>query len=409
MNRRVVISGVGTVNGIGQDALATWAAVAAGHHGIGPITHYATEGRRVTLAAEVKGYCPEDYFAAKEARHLDPYIQFALIAAREALADAGDLQVDPYRLGTVVASGIGGLSTIEGEDRRVSADNKFDRVTPYFIPMVISNMGAAQVAMTAKAKGPSMSVASACASSTTAVGQAFRMIRDGYQDAMLAGGCEASITPLAIGGFTAMRALHMGKDPDRASIPFDRDRSGFVMGEGAAILVLEEADRAVARGGHIYAEIIGYGETCDAHHITAPAEDGQAAGAAIRQALAEGGLAPGDLDYINAHGTSTPLNDKIESQVFRNVFGQDLPRVSSTKALTGHLLGAVGALEALICAQALAHNAMPGQFGTLHQDPACALPLAKGGEAVATALTNTLGFGGHNACLLLKRWEGPHA
>ena len=275
--------------------------------------------------------------------------------------------------------------------------------------MVISNMGAAHVAMLAGAKGPSMSVATACASSTTAVGQGFRMIRDGYQDAMLVGGCEASITPLAIGGFTAMRALHMGADPDRASIPFDQDRSGFVMGEGAAVLVLEEADRAQARGAKIYAELVGYGESCDAHHITAPAEDGQAAATAIRQAVEESGLALTDIDYINAHGTSTPLNDQIESRVFNQVFAGQVPLVSSTKALTGHLLGAVGALESLICAQALTYNAAPGQFGTGQQDPACDIPLAKGGEPVKVALTNTLGFGGHNACLVLKKWEGSHA
>lgn len=409
MKRRVVITGIGTINSIGKDAASTWSAVVEGRHGVAPISHYDTSSRRVTLAAEVKDYDPENYFSGKEVRHLDPYIQFALVAAREALADAGDLALDPYRLGTIIASGIGGLSTIEKEDRRVAPDNKFDRVTPYFIPMVISNMGAAHVAMLAGAKGPSMSVATACASSTTAVGQGFRMIRDGYQDAMLVGGCEASITPLAIGGFTAMRALHMGADPDRASIPFDQDRSGFVMGEGAAVLVLEEADRAQARGAKIYAELVGYGESCDAHHITAPAEDGQAAATAIRQAVEESGLALTDIDYINAHGTSTPLNDQIESRVFNQVFAGQVPLVSSTKALTGHLLGAVGALESLICAQALTYNAAPGQFGTGQQDPACDIPLAKGGEPVKVALTNTLGFGGHNACLVLKKWEGSHA
>lgn len=405
MKKRVVITGLGCFSPLGKTVSDTWAAVCAGRHAIRPIRGYDTAGRRVTLAAEVPSYDSSDYFSKKEARHLDPFIQYAIIAAREALKDAGRIHADAYRVSTRVASGIGGLSTIEKEDRRVAADNAFDRVTPFFIPMVISNMAAAHVAMLAGAHGASASLATACASSTDALGEAFRQLRDGYADVSIVGGAEASVTPLAIGGFTSMKALHMGDNPDRASIPFDLERSGFVMGEGAAILVLETLEHAQARKAKIICEVVGYGATCDAHHITAPAAGGEAAAMAMTAALADANLNPADVDYINAHGTSTPLNDRIESMAMRRAFGDDLPPVSSTKALSGHLLGAAGALEALICAQAIRENQRPQQWGVRDQDPECNIPLALAEGPCRVAMSNSLGFGGHNASLIMQRWE----
>lgn len=409
MKRRVVITGRGTINALGHDVESTWSAVRQGRHGIAPITHYDASDRQVHLAAEIKNFDVNDYFSSKEARRMDPYITYAMIAAKEAQKSVGDLACDPYRIGTSISSGIGGLTTIESEHERVLPNGNFDRVTPFFIPMVINNMAAGHISMLFAAQGPCHAVTSACASSTDAIGMAFRMVANGLVDMMIAGGAEASITPLAMGGFTSMKALHRGDDPDRASIPFDKERSGFVMGEGATVLILEELEHALARGADILCEIIGYGATADAYHITAPRPDGEPAARAMEMALAEAGLAPEAIDYINAHGTSTPMNDELETGAIRKIFGERLPEVSSTKALTGHLLGGTGALEALLTGLALAEGMSIPQYGLRVRDEACDLPLSETPRPIATAMSNSLGFGGHNACIVMRRWEADHA
>ena len=312
--KRVVITGLGTINPLGHNVEDTWQGLLSGVCGIDKITRYDTTNRKVTVAAEVKDYFEEDYFSKKEAIHLDRFLQFANIAAKEVLKDSGyqGLQ-NPYRIGSVIASGIGGLETIANENNRVHQENNYDRVTPYFIPMSITNMAAADVSKLFNAKGISESVATACASSTNAIGHAFRLIRSGEMDMMVAGGTEATITPLGIGGFTAIKALSQETNPLKASIPFDKKRNGFVMGEGAAILVLEEYEHAKNRDAKIYAEITGFASTCDAYHITAPDPSGVAGIKAIEIALEMAHLNPNEVDYINAHGTSTILNDKAES------------------------------------------------------------------------------------------------
>ena len=410
MRRRVVITGMGAVTPLGHTAPELWQQVQAGACGIAPITHYDTSTQKAHLAGEVKDLDVVELLGKGAARKMDRFTQLALLAAREAFADSAldPEAVDMTRCGVIVSSGIGGLSTIEQEHDRGLARG-FDRVSPFFIPMCISNMAAGTIAIDLGIKGMCSCVVTACAGSSNAVGDSFRQIRDGYADMMLCGGSEACITPLGMGGFTSMKALCESDDPARASIPFDKERSGFVMGEGAGILVLEDLEHAKARGAKIYAEVVGYGATCDAYHITAPSPDGEGAVRCMLQAIADAGLTPEQIDYINAHGTSTPINDKCETQAIKTAFGAHAYElaVSSTKSMTGHLLGASGAVEAIITACALKDGFIPATIHYQVPDEECDLdvvPNTGRHQAIRYALSNSLGFGGHNATLALARW-----
>ncbi len=409
--RRVVITGMGAVTPIGNTVKDSWAAVQAGTCGVAPITRYDASGRKVTLAAEVKELDAAALLGVRESKWMDRFVHLALIAADEAMADSGlDREAEePGRCGVLFSSGIGGFETVSELHRR-GEKRGYDAVSPFMIPMIIPNMAAGQLAIRYGFQGMCSCVVTACAGGTNAVGDAFRHIRDGYAEVMLCGGTEAAVTPQAMGGFTAMRALCESSDPLRASIPFDAERSGFVMGEGAGALLLEEYAHARARGARIYAEIIGYGATCDAHHITAPAPGGAGSAACMRQALTDAGIAPEQVDYINAHGTSTTMNDACETQAIRAAFGTHADRlmVSSTKSMTGHLLGAAGAVEAIFTALALRDGFVPATIGYRTPDPACDLDLVPNeGRAaqIRCALSNSLGFGGHNAAVVLKKWE----
>ena len=407
--RRVVVTGLGAVTPIGNNIEEMWKSVENSVCGIAPITHYDTEGRKVTLAGEVKGFDPESVLDKSELRKLDMYTVFALAAAKQAYEDSKlDAESeDLERCGIMVSSGIGGLGTIQNECERGN-EKGFDRVSPHFIPMAIANMAAGHIAIKYGFKGMCSCVVTACASATNAIGDAFRQIRDGYSDVMMAGGSEASITPLGIGGFTSLKALSTATDPNRASIPFDKERSGFVMGEGAGILVLEEYEHAVKRGAHIYCEMVGYGATCDAHHVTAPLEDGSMAAACMKQALKDAGISTADIDYINAHGTSTHLNDKGETNAIKLAFGEDARKlcVSSTKSMTGHLLGASGAVEAIITALSVNRDLIPATINYRVEDEECDLdivPNVARKSVVNYAMSNSLGFGGHNASIIMKK------
>jgi 3-oxoacyl-[acyl-carrier-protein] synthase II len=410
--RRVVITGLGAVTPIGHSAPEAWQAVRNGVCGVAPIAAYDASGQKVTLAAEVKNYQSDDFLDKKEAKHMARFTQFAVISAREALKDGGFTleNTDPDRCGVIVSSGIGALQNTEDEHSRY-LEKGIDRVSPFYIPMTICNMAAGQVAIDAGFRGMCSCPVTACAGGTNAVGDAFHYIRDGYADAMLCGGSESAVTPLAIGGFTTMKALTQSADPSRASIPFDAERSGFVMGEGAAILLLEELGHALARGANIYAEFVGYGSTCDAYHMTAPLPGGEGGAKAMALALADAGARPEDVDYINAHGTSTPLNDAGETTAIKTVFGEHAKQlaVSSTKSMTGHMLGAAGAVEALFSALALKEGYLPATINYQVPDPACDLDIVPnvGRDAeLRYALSNSLGFGGHNGSILLKKWKG---
>ncbi|WP_312634781.1 beta-ketoacyl-ACP synthase II [Oscillibacter sp.] len=409
--RRVVITGLGAVTPIGHSAPETWQAVRNGVCGVAPITAYDASGQKVTLAAEVKNYQSDDFLDKKEAKHMARFTQFAVISAREALKDAGfdPEKADMDRCGVIVSSGIGALQNTEDEHSRY-LEKGIDRVSPFYIPMTICNMAAGQVAIDAGFRGMCSCPVTACAGGTNAVGDAFHYIRDGYADAMLCGGSESAVTPLAIGGFTTMKALTQSADPNRASIPFDAERSGFVLGEGAAILLLEELDHALARGAKIYAEFVGYGSTCDAYHMTAPLPGGEGGAKAMALALSDAGARPEDVDYINAHGTSTPLNDAGETAAIKTVFGEHAKKlaISSTKSMTGHMLGAAGAAEALFSALALKEGYLPATINYQVSDPACDLdvvPNVGRNAELRYALSNSLGFGGHNGSILLKKWE----
>ena len=410
--RRVVITGMGTVNPLGHNVAQTWQAVRDGVCGIAPITHYDASAQKVHLAAEVKDWDPTSVLDKKEVRHMARFSQLAMVSAKEAVADSGlDLEsLDRTRCGVIVSSGVGGIALTESEQIRCS-EKGFDRASPFYIPSTIANMGAGLIAIAFGFQGMCTCPVTACAGGSNAVGDAFRHIRDGYAEVMLCGGAEAAVTPLSMGGFTTMRALHVGDDPNRASIPFDAQRSGFVMGEGAGILVLEEYEHAKARGAKVYAEVVGYGATCDAYHMTAPAPHGEGGARAMAQALADGGVAPEQVGYINAHGTSTPLNDSGETAAIKAVFGDHAGKlaVSSTKSMTGHMLGAAGAVEAIFSALTLKEGYLPATIHYQEPDPACDLDYVpnEGREAqVEYVLSNSLGFGGHNACVLFKKWEG---
>ena len=409
--RRVVITGMGTVNPIGNTVAESWEAVKAGKCGIAPITRYETANQKVKLAGEVKNLDVDGLLGKRESKRMDPFTRFALIAADQAVADSGLYleKEDLDRCGVLISSGIGGFETV-GEAYERGLARGFDSVSPFMIPMIISNMAAGHAAIRYGFRGMCSCVVTACAGGTNALGDAFRHIRDGYGEVMLCGGAEAAITPLAMGGFTSMKALTESQDPARASIPFDAQRSGFVMGEGAGVLVLEEYEHAKSRGAKIYAEVIGYGANCDAHHITAPAPGGAGGAACMAQALDDAGIAPEEVDYINAHGTSTPMNDACETAAIHSTFGGHAQKllVSSTKSMTGHLLGAAGAVEAIFTALALKEGFVPATIGYREADPACDLDIVpnEGRKAdIRVALSNSLGFGGHNAAIVLRKWE----
>lgn len=408
--RRVVITGIGAVTPVGKDAPSTWESICAGRHGITKIDRFDTEDLGVSVAALVKDFDPSSILDRKEQRRTDPYCQFALYAATEALRDCGsDLKdLDPYRVGVIIGSGIGGMQTFE-ENHQKFLEKGPGRVSVFFIPMMISNMAAGNISIRTGFKGANFAPVTACASSAHAVGEAFRLIRNGYLDACVAGGAEATITKFAMAGFNNMGALSRSTDPDRASIPFDKERDGFVMGEGAGILILEELEHARARGARIYAEVAGYGATGDAHHITSPAPDGEAAAKAMELAYTEAGLTPADIDYINAHGTSTPVNERYETIAIKKALGDAAKTVavSSTKSMTGHMLGAAGAVEAMLTALALRDGILPPTVGYKVPDEECDLdvvPNTARKQDIRAALSNSLGFGGHNAALCLKKY-----
>ena len=409
--RRVVITGLGAVTPIGLTAPASWQAAKDGVCGVAPITQFDASGLKVRLAAEVKDFDPLVCMTRPESKHMERFTQFAMCAVKEALADAAfdPAQADLDRCGVIVSSGIGGIGLTEREHDK-GKEKGWDRVSPFYIPMGICNMAAGQVAIASGFRGMCTCPVTACAGGTNAVGDAFHYIRDGYADAMLCGGTEAAITPLAIGGFSSMKALTQNPDPDRASIPFDAERSGFVMGEGAGVLLLEELEHAQARNAKIYAEVVGYGATCDAYHMTAPLPDGSGGAKAMALALADGGTAPEEVGYINAHGTSTHLNDAGETAAVKSVFGAHAYELamSSTKSMTGHMLGAAGAVEAIFTALSLHDGFLPATIHYQVPDPECDLDVVpnQGRKAdVRYAMSNSLGFGGHNGSLLLKKWE----
>ena len=410
--RRVVITGLGAVTPVGLTAAESWEAVKAGKCGIGPITLYDASNMKAKLAGEVKGFDPANYMEKREARKVDRFAQFALAAAQEAVEQSGlDFAKEaPYRCAIIMSAGIGGLITLQNECVKGSQKG-FDKISPFFIPMAIGNMASAHIAIKYGLKGMATCPTTACAGGTNAVGDALRQVRDGYADVVLCGGAEAVVTELAMGGFTSMHALHTGDDPAAASIPFDARRSGFVMGEGAGVLVLEELAHAQARGAKILGEVVGYGATCDAYHITAPAPGGEGGAKAMSLALEDAGVAPEEVGYINAHGTSTPMNDSCETQAIKTAFGDHAYHlaVSSTKSMTGHMLGAAGAVEAVFTAQSLMDGFLPATIGYQEPDPECDLdvvPNVGRSADIKYAMSNSLGFGGHNASILLKKWEG---
>ncbi len=413
MSRRVVVTGVGLVSSLGVGTSVTWDALCAGKSGIRPITHFDASAFPVRIAGEVQGFDPLDFVVKKDVKKMDVFIQFAIAAAEFARADA-ELDVTPElapRVGVFLASGIGGFSTIEREHRNLLEGGP-RKISPFFIPAAIINLAAGQVSIRLGAKGPNSATCTACSASAHAVGDAFEAIRRGVADVMVAGGSEAAITPLGVGGFAAMRALSTRNDePQRACRPFDRDRDGFIIGEGAGVLILEEHDRAVNRGASIYAELVGYGMSADAFHVTAPAEDGDGAYRVMRTAIDQAGITPNQVDYINAHGTSTPFNDRIETLAIKRCFGDHAHRlaVSSTKSMTGHLLGAAGGLEAGIAALITREQVIPPTVNLDNPDPDCDLdyvPHVKRPAAINYALSNSFGFGGTNAALLFKRYNG---
>lgn len=412
MGKRVVVTGMGTVSPLGNDLPTTWANIIEGKSGIAPITKFDATDYRSKIAAEVKNFDPGDYFDRQEVRRLDPFVQFGLVAAREAIASSDIIFEDPLaeRTAVIIGSGIGGITTII-EQADVLRERGPRRISPFLIPMILPETAASMVSIEFGLKGPNMAMTSACATSANTVGEAYEMIRRGDADAAVCGGTEAGVVPISVSGFDAMRALSTRNDaPERASRPFDRDRDGFVVGEGAGILVLETLEHAMERRATIHAELVGYASNDDAYHITAPQEDGEGAAACMRQAMDAANLAPQDIDYINAHGTSTPLNDVTETRAIKRVLGErayEIP-VSSTKSMTGHLLGATGAIEAIFCAKTLTEGIVPPTMNLDNPDPECDLdyvPYEPRQIKVRTAMTNSFGFGGHNVCLIFKQFE----
>lgn len=413
MSERIVVTGMGAVTPLGLGVEALWSGVLAGRSAVGPITRFDASALATRIAAEVRGFDPADHFDRKEARRMERFAQFAIVAARQAVADAG-LRIAPpahTRTGVIVGTGIGGVSVLI-EQNRILEEQGPRRVSPFLIPMMLPDMAAGLIAIDQGLEGPNMAVISACASGANAIGEAAEMIRRGTADVMIAGGTESAIIPIAIAGFNMMGALSTNNEAGPgANRPFDARRDGFVMGEGAGILVLESLSHARARGARIYGEVAGYGTSADAYHMAAPREDGAAAAAAMRSALASAGLSPADVGYVNAHGTGTPLNDAIETRAIHEVFGAVAARVpvSSTKPVTGHLLGAAGAVEAILCLRALAEGVIPPTINYAEPDPACDLdyvPNTPRRASLRAVMSNSFGFGGHNACLIFRGMPG---
>jgi len=412
MKRRVVITGVGVISPVGNDAKTFWNSLLEGKSGVGPVTAFDASEYPTRIAAEVKDFDPGTYMDKREARRQDRYVQFALAASKMAVADA-NLEITPElgeRTGVYIGSGIGGLGTWE-EQHQILLEKGPRRVSPFFIPMMIANMASGAVSMEYGAKGPTSSAITACATGTNAIGDAFRLIQNGYADVMITGGAEATIRPMAFAGFCSMKAMSTrNEEPEKASRPFDKDRDGFVMGEGAGVVILEELEHAKKRGANILAEVIGYGMSADAHHITAPSPGGEGAARCMKAALADAGVEPTQVGYINAHGTSTDQGDVAETQAIKSVFGEHAYKlaVSSTKSMTGHLLGATGGIETIATAFALRDQILPPTINLENQDPECDLdyvPDAARPATVNVAISNTFGFGGHNATIVLKRYE----
>lgn len=408
-NRRVVVTGMGAITPIGNSVEEFWNGIKEGKTGFGPITYFDTADYRCKLAAEVKDFDPAQYMDKKSARRMEQFCQFAVAAAGQAISDAGlDMeQEDPYMVGCSVGSGIGSLQAMEREYDRLKEKGP-GRVGPMLVPLMISNMAAGNVSIAYGLKGKSLNVVTACATGTHSIGEAYRTVQYGDADVMIAGGTESSITPIGIAGFSALTALSFSEDPERASIPFDKERNGFVMGEGSAIVVLEELEHAKRRGAKIYAELTGYGCSSDAYHITSPAEDGSGAATAMLNALKDGGVAPEELTYINAHGTSTHHNDLFETRAIKLAFGEhayDL-KINSTKSMVGHLLGAAGAVEFVTCVKEIQEGYIHRTVGLRETEEELDLNYCRDSykEEVPYALTNSLGFGGHNASLLLKKY-----
>ena len=413
MKRRVVVTGMGAITPVGNDVATTWKALIAGKSGTAPITKFDATNFPVRFAAEVKGFNALDFMERKEAKRADHYTQYAVAAARQAMTDAGlsngSNGMDPDRIGVIIGSGIGGLKSFE-EQHDVYRERGVGKISPFFIPMFIADIAAGIVSMQFNAKGPNYATVSACATSAHAIGDAYRTIQYGDADIMITGGAEATVTPMAIGGFANMKALSERNDsPETASRPFDATRDGFVMGEGSGIVILEELEHALKRGARIYAEVAGYGATGDAYHLTAPAPDGEGAQRAMKRALKDAGLTPRDVQYINAHGTSTPANDFNETRAIQAVFGEDAKsvNVSSTKSATGHMLGAAGAVEFIISSLVVGNGVIPPTINYQNPDPELDLnytPNVCVDREVTAVLSNSFGFGGHNTTLAVKRF-----
>lgn len=411
MKRRVVITGLGAVTPVGNDVNTFWNNIKSGISGIDFIKAFDTENFKVKLAAEVKDFDPSQYIEKKEVKRMEKFSQFAIASAVQAVEDSKlNLEnIDKERFGVIVGSGIGGIGTIEKEQTKLLEKGP-GRIQPLFIPIIISNMAAGNIAIRFGAQGVSTTIVTACATGTNSIGEAYRSIQNDLADIMIAGGTESSITPLSVAGFTSLTALSKSTDPKRASIPFDKERDGFIMGEGAGIVILESLEHAQKRGATIYAEVVGYGSTCDAYHITAPDSEGKGAARAMELAIKEAGIEKEEVSYINAHGTSTPINDRVETAAIKRVFGEFAKNVpiSSTKSMTGHLLGAAGAIEAITCVKALEEGVIPPTVGYKEQDEECDLdyvPNEARRENIKYAMSNSLGFGGHNAVILLKKWS----
>ncbi len=409
--KRVVVTGMGALTPIGNTLAEYWDGLLSGRNGIGPITHFDASRHDSRIAGEVKGFDPHEYMDRKEAKRMDRFAQFAIAASKQALTDANFIinDLNAEQVGVLIGTGIGGIKVME-DQQEIYLSRGPERCSPFMVPMMIANMAAGLTAIHTGAKGPNNCTVTACAAGSNAIGDAFRLVQRGYAQAMICGGTEAAITPLSFAGFAAARALSTrNDDPAHACRPFDRDRDGFVMGEGAGILLLEELEHALSRGAKIYAEVVGYGMTCDAYHITSPVPGGIGAARAIQLALKDGGIAPEQVSYINAHGTSTPANDSTETNAIKTALGAAAYQctVSSTKSMTGHLLGGSGGIEAVATVMAVAHDKVPPTMNLVNPDPACDLdyiPNQSRDQMVNVALSNSFGFGGHNVTLAFKKY-----
>lgn len=408
-NRRVVVTGIGAITPLGNNVADTWNGMKNGRNGIAPITLFDTEKFKAKLGAEVKGFDPKEYLGVNDMLRTDRYAQFAVVAAQQAVDESGiEGTVEPERFAVIFGAGIGGISTFETEHTKLMEKGP-RRVSPLFVPMMIGNMATGMIAIRHDCRGSAMPMVTACASGSNAIGEAMRLVRHGYADAVITGGAEAAIVPSAVAGFVNMQALSTSENPDEASLPFDRRRGGFVIGEGAVALVLEEYEHANARGAKIYGEVCGYGSTCDAHHITAPHPNARGGAQAMMDAMKEAGYTENDTVYVNAHGTGTPMNDAIETVAIKKALGEENAHkayISSTKSMTGHMLGAAGAIEALACLFALNEGVIPPTINLNEQDENCDLncvPNTAVEADITLALSNSLGFGGHNACLAFRK------